>query len=129
MNKAFEQIIEFENTTPAELFDIFLDAKRHSAIHGGARTKISKKEGKPFSCLDGHVTGRNLAIIPDKMIVQSWRGDVWDEDDQDSILILSFSSIPGGAQIHLVHSHTPDQFTERWDEVYWNPIKDYLINK
>jgi len=126
MNEAFQQKIEFDDTTAEELFDIFLNRKKHSALHGGAKTKISKKEGEPFSCLNGHLTGRNLMIIPNKMIVQSWRGDVWRNDDLDSILILIFSDTKMGAQIEMVHAFTPSQFIELWDEVYWQPMKQYL---
>jgi activator of HSP90 ATPase len=77
MNKAFQQKVQFKNATAAELFDIFLNPKKHAAIHGGAKTKISKKEGDAFSLLNGHLNGKNLMIVPDRMIVQSWRGNVW----------------------------------------------------
>jgi activator of HSP90 ATPase len=126
MNKAIEQTIKISNTTAASLFDIFLDSKKHGAIHGGAKTKISSKEGETFSLLNGNLTGKNLKIVPKRMIVQSWRGNVWKEDDLDSILILIFSDVKDGAQIEMVHAFTPDQFIELWDEVYWKPLKDFL---
>ncbi len=129
MNKAVEQIIRFTNTTPDELYDIYLDAKKHSAILDGAKVTVTKKEGAPFSFMDGNLKGKNLLLVPGRMIVQSWKGNVWNKDDLDSILILSFSAIPGGAQIHMVHSHTPNQFTNRWEEIYWTPLKTYLANK
>lgn len=128
MNKAIEQKIKFGNTTAAALFDIFLDSKKHGAIHGGAETKISSKEGEEFFLLNGNLTGKNLKIVPKRMIVQSWRGNVWKEDDLDSILMLIFSDVKDGAQIEMVHAFTPDQFMELWDEVYWKPLRDYLKN-
>lgn len=129
MNKAIEQKIKFANTSAAALFDIFLDSKKHAAIHGGAKTKISAKEGETFSLLNGNLTGKNLKVVSNKMIVQSWRGNVWKESDLDSILILVFYDVKDGAQIEMVHAFTPDQFIELWDEVYWRPIKDYLEKK
>lgn len=126
MNKVIEQTIIFEDTTPQELFDMFIDAKKHSEILGGSKVKISGKEGEKFSCLDGKLTGKNLLIIPGRMIVQSWRGNVWKKDDPDSILSLTFTATKEGAQIYLVHANTPGQFIERWDDVYWQPMKQYL---
>jgi hypothetical protein len=32
----------------------------------------------------------------------------------------------GGSEIYMVHSNTADEFIERWDEVYWQPMKKYL---
>jgi activator of HSP90 ATPase len=126
MNKVIEQRVQFDATTAKELFEIFLTAKKHAAIHGGAKTKISKHEGEEFSLLNGNLTGRNLMVVPNKMIVQSWRGNVWKKDDLDSILTLVFSNIKDGAQIEMVHAFTPSQFTELWNEVYWQPIRKYL---
>ena len=126
MNKAIEQKILFKGATAAELFDIFVNPQKHSAIHGGATTRISNKEGDSFSLLNGNLKGKNLLIVPNRMIVQAWRGNVWEKDDLDSILTLVFINTPKGGQIDLVHSFTPSQFTELWDEIYWQPIKEFI---
>lgn len=126
MNKAIEQKILFRGTTAAELFDIFLNHKKHSAIHGGATTKISNKEGTHFSLLNGNLTGKNLLIVPKRMIVQAWRGNVWEKDDLDSVLTLVFSDNRTGGQIEMVHAFTPNQFTELWNDIYWQPMKDFI---
>ncbi len=60
MNKVIEQKILFKGTTAEELFDIFVNPKKHSEIHGGAKTKISSKEGKRFSLINGNLKGKNL---------------------------------------------------------------------
>jgi len=126
MNKAIEQKIHFKGATAEELFDIFVNPQKHSAIHGGATTRISNKEGDSFSLLNGNLKGKNLLIVPNRMIVQAWRGNVWEKDDLDSILTLVFINTPKGGQIDLVHSFTPSQFTELWDEIYWQPIKEFI---
>ena len=126
MNKAIEQKILFKGGTAEELFDIFVNPQKHSAIHGGATTKISNKEGDSFSLLNGNLKGKNLLIVPNRMIVQAWRGNVWEKDDLDSILTLVFINTPKGGQIDLVHSFTPSQFTELWNEIYWQPIKEFI---
>ena len=126
MNKANEQKILFQGATAEELFNIFVNPKKHSAIHGGATTKISNKEGDNFSLLNGNLNGKNLLIVPNKMIVQTWRGNVWEKDDLDSVLTLVFSDTKTGGQIEMVHAFTPNQFTQLWNEIYWQPMKEFI---
>ena len=126
MNKAIEQKILFKGATAKELFDIFVNPRKHSAIHGGAKASISGKEGDHFSLLNGNLSGKNLLIVPNRMIVQAWRGNVWEKDDLDSILMLVFSDTAKGAQIEMVHAFTPNQFTELWNKIYWQPIKEFI---
>jgi activator of HSP90 ATPase len=126
MNKVIEQTINFKGVTASELFDIYVNPAKHSAIHNGAKTFISDKEGDNFSLLDGNLNGRNLLVLRDRMIVQSWRGNVWKDDDLDSVLTLTFHNTTNGAKIEMVHCCTPTQFQELWDEVYWKPLRKYL---
>jgi activator of HSP90 ATPase len=126
MNKVIEQKVLFKGSTAKELFDIFVNPKKHSEIHSGAEAKISSRAGRRFSLLNGNLKGKNLLIVPNKIIVQTWRGNVWKEDDLDSILTLVFTDTTKGAQLDLVHAFTPDQFIELWEQVYWQPIRGYL---
>jgi activator of HSP90 ATPase len=129
MNKTIEKTIDFKGTTARELFEIYTSSKKHTEIHGGRKAIITDTEGEQFSLLNGNLEGRNLLVVPYRMIVQSWRGNVWRKNDLDSILTLVFSDISRGARIHMTHACTPDQFEEMWDEVYWEPIKAYLFSK
>ncbi len=130
MINVIQQSVEFEKTTPEELFSILLDPRKHSEIIK-AEARISRKEGDSFSAFNGMVTGKNLAIVPHQMIVQSWRGNAWKEDDLDSIVIMTFTSTKRGAKIDLVHANVPDQFVkvEKWKEAYWEPMKVSLSSK
>jgi len=127
MAKTILQSVEFD-ASPEELFDIFLDPKQHAAVIG-SKVSVSAKEGDEFIAFDGHVKGRNLLIVPKRMIVQCWHGSVWNEGDLDSIQIMTFEKTSRGAQIILVHANCPDQFTERWNELYWEPLRAYLKRK
>src|SRR5205814_6119675 len=89
MTKTIQQRVEFP-VSPERLFEIYTDSKRHSAATGSPAT-VSKKVGGKFSAFGGMLSGRNLAVIPNQMIVQAWRGSHWKETDPDSILILKFS--------------------------------------
>ena len=126
MNKVIEQKVRFKEATAEELFDIFVNPQKHAEIHGGAATEISPNEGDSFSLINGNLNGKNLLVIPNRMIVQTWRGSVWKKQDLDSILTLVFTNTPGGGEVDLVHSFTPDQFEELWDQVYWEPIRVFL---
>ncbi len=113
------------DVSPGQLFDIFMDPEKHAALIG-AKVTVNLEVGGDFTAFNGAVTGKNLVIVPGRMIVQSWRGNVWAETDLDSIQILTFDEIPGGGQITLVHANCPDQFIERWNELYWEPLSAYL---
>jgi hypothetical protein len=58
-----------------------------------AKAVMSRRVGGTFSAHAGHLRGRNLAIVPKRLIVQSWRGSNWKKGDLDSTLVLVFSLI------------------------------------
>jgi activator of HSP90 ATPase len=128
MTKAIQQSVQF--TAPAEeLFEMYFDSKKHSAATGG-RTRISRKVGGAFTAWNGQLRGKNLLIVPKKMIVQAWRATHWPASDPDSILILRFSKASGGGQVDLVHANVPEHdhkgVSEGWPKYYWQPWKKHL---
>ena len=128
MNGAIEQSVRF-NASPAQLFEMYLDSKKHSAATGGA-ARMSRKPGGKFTAWDAQLGGRNLLIVKNRMIVQAWRSTHWKASDTDSILILRFSKAPGGAQVDLTHVNVPEHdhagVTKGWPKYYWEPWKKYL---
>jgi len=114
---------------PDELFDTFLDARRHSAMTG-APAKISRRAGAAFTAFGGQLRGRNLLVVPNRMIVQAWRSRHWKTSDPDSILILCFGRSPGGCRIDLVHVNVPAHdrkgVSQGWPKYYWKPWKKHL---
>jgi activator of HSP90 ATPase len=117
---------------PKELFDTYLDSKKHSAVTGG-KARISRKVGAKFTAWNGVLSGRNLLIEPNRMIVQAWRSVHFKRSDADSILVLEFSKAPGGGRIDLVHVNVPPQdhrgVTGGWPKYYWKPWKKCLQSK
>jgi uncharacterized protein YndB with AHSA1/START domain len=114
---------------PEELFDSYLDAKRHGEIIG-AEVTVTRRAGAPFSAWDGTLSGKNLLIVPKRMIVQAWRSSGWGEDDLDSVLTLVFTKDGPGGRIDLTHANVPDHdyegVNEGWKQYYWQPWKAYL---
>ena len=134
MTKTIQQSIEFKGVSPKELFDTYMDSKKHAAAIG-APVSISRKVGSRFTAFGkGHLLGTILQIVPNRMIVQSWRGQTeWKDNELDSILVLTFENISGGAKITLVQSGVPersfDKFNKGWKENYWKPWKLYIKQK
>ena len=51
--------------------------------------------------------GRTLMIVPDHLIVQSWRASSWKNYDPDSVLILQFDRVKNGGRITLLRANVP----------------------
>jgi activator of HSP90 ATPase len=127
MTRAIQQRVRF-HASPEALFETFMDSKKHSASTGG-RAVISRKVGGKFTAHNGALAGRNLAIIPNRMVVQSWRATHW-KTPEVSILVLKFSKVPGGGQVDLVHTNVPAHdhkgVSKGWPKYYWKPWKKYF---
>lgn len=132
MPKTIEQRPFFKNATPERLFTIYLSSKEHGKMTG-AKASIQNKVGSKFTAHDGWISGKNLQIVPNKLIVQSWRGKDWKKNEVDSTLILKFNKVKNGAEIHMIHANVADSYakdiTSGWKSYYWNPLKKYLNSK
>ena len=122
------QSVQF-NAVPDSLFDAYLDSRKHAAIVR-SKVSISKAAGRRFTAFDGMLSGKNLLIVPKKLVLQSWRSRRWKKTDPDSILILMFSKTGRGARIDLVHVNVPNHdlrgVTRGWHRYYWKPWVKYL---
>ena len=129
MKPVIEQAASFPNVTPADLYELFMDSAKHSAATG-APAKISRRVGGKWSAFDGMIVGKNLLLVPNQMIVQTWRSTAWKKADLDSILVVCFEKYYTGAAVHLAHVGVPPYdhkgVTQGWMNYYWKPWKDYL---
>lgn len=129
MPKTITQRVVFKNATTGQLYELYMNAKKHSAATH-THTKITNLEGTKYAAGDGYITGRNLLLQQNRMIVQTWRASDWDRQDEDSILILSFQQSGKHAILNMVHAHLPDRHAgsikRGWTTYYWNMWKDYL---
>jgi activator of HSP90 ATPase len=128
MAKTIQQTVRF-TASPDELFDIYMDSKKHAAAVDSTAS-ISRRVGGTFSVFDGYIKGKTLLIVPKRLIVQSWRGSDWKAGEPDSILVLTFSRATGGGQIDLVHANIPDReargINAGWRAYYWTPWRAHL---
>src|ERR1700688_4854800 len=87
MSKNIVQKVVFKKTAPKALYDLYMNAKKHS-VATGAPAKITNKVGDKFSVHGGYITGENLQLVKDELIVQTWRTMQWDKKEPDSIFII-----------------------------------------
>ncbi len=118
--------------SPAALFEMYLDPAAHAAITGWPVT-IGPEPGAEFRAFDGQLSGRVLAVVHPRLIVQSWRSTKFHTDDPDSTLIFTFTpedANPSHCRIDLVHVDVPEHdfqdVTEGWPKYYWTPWREYL---
>jgi activator of HSP90 ATPase len=128
MTPAIEQSVTFR-TTPTELYQLFMDSAKHAAATG-APAKISRRVGGKWSAFGGMILGKNLALVPGRMIVQSWRSSAWKSTDPDSVLVLRFEKTKGGATVYLAHVGVPPYdhkgVTKGWKSYYWEMWGEYF---
>jgi len=115
---------------PHEVYDAWLDGKRHAAMTGGRPAEIEPKVGGAFSVWNGYLTGRTLALDPGKRIVQSWRSTKFAPADADSQIEVTFDAVPRGTKVTVRHSNVPEGHTSYrdggWQDNYFEPMKRYF---
>jgi len=133
MTKTITQNVVFKNTKTSTLYSMYLDSKQHTAITGGVPAKITAKEGAKFSAHGGYIVGKNLQLVKDKLIVQSWYGTDWAKGSDDSTFIMLFEQKGKDAVIHMTHANIPDKqvagIKSGWNDYYWKPWKECLASK
>jgi activator of HSP90 ATPase len=132
MAKNIVQKVLFKNTKPKALYDLYMNEKKHSEVTG-APAKIKPKSGSPFSAHGDYITGENIQLVKDSLIVQTWRGSDWDGSDPDSVFIIHLEPRGKHVQMHAIHAGVPDPHADHlargWHEHYWEPWKKWLSKK
>ena len=99
MTPVIQQSVTFK-AKPADLYKLFMDSGKHTAATG-MPAKISPKVGGKWSAFGNMLVGKNLALVPGRMIVQSWRSTGWKKGDPDSVLVVTFEKTKEGTAVHL----------------------------
>jgi len=132
MAKTIEEKVVFKNTTPKAVYDLYMNPKLHSHITGGP-AKIADKVGSSFSSHGGYITGKNIYLVKDKLVVQTWRAQGWDKDDVDSVFMIRLEPKGKDVILYAVHTNLPDKavasVSKGWYDHYWNPWKQHLAGK
>jgi uncharacterized protein YndB with AHSA1/START domain len=128
MCKTIKQRVKFK-ASPAIVYDLLADSRKHSAITGMNAT-ISRKIGGTFSVRGNEVSGVNVDLVPGRRIVQAWRHRRFPEGIFSMAAVTLTPTPNGGTELVLTHRGVPKELipeTERaWREQYWSRIKTYL---
>jgi activator of HSP90 ATPase len=125
--KSIRQTASFK-TDPAKLYELLMDSKKHSAFTE-ADAKISKNVGGKFEAYDGWIEGKNIKLVPNKKIVQKWRGSDWPES-HFSVVTFELKRKGTGTLLVFTQKGVPvsvyRDISSGWKEHYWTKMKRYL---
>jgi activator of HSP90 ATPase len=117
--------------SPRQIYDAWLDSDGHTAMTGSP-AQAAPLEGAAFTAWDDYISGRNLALQPDRRIVQSWRTTRFTPADADSQIEVLLEQVAGGSRLTLHHTNVPDGHTGYqdggWQDHYFEPMKRYFLN-
>jgi activator of HSP90 ATPase len=127
MGKSIRQTVTFK-ASPHEVYEALMDEKKHAAFTGGG-AKISRRVGGRFVIYDGEIEGKNLELVPDQKIVQSWRYSDWPEGHYSTVS-FSLEEIEKGSRLVFLQTGVPDDkyedIKQGWKDFYWEPLKETL---
>jgi activator of HSP90 ATPase len=127
MSKAIKQTVTFK-AAPHAVFEALMDEKKHAAFTGG-EAKISRKVGGKFKIYGGDVEGKNLELLPDQKIVQSWRYSDWPEGHY-STATFALEPTEKGTRMVFTQTDVPEDkyedIKQGWKDYYWAPMKEML---
>lgn len=119
---------------PNRLYSMYLNSKSHSAFTGQP-AKIDPRPLGQFRAFDTALSGKILHLVPNRLIIQSWRSSEWPANSIDSTLTLLFLPEKAGksTRIELSHINIPDSdfagVSHGWEKYYWTPWREYLRAK
>ena len=115
-------------TSQHEVYEALMDSRKHSKF-AGAKASISRRVGGRFTAYDGYIEGINLELVPDKKIVQSWRGSDWPKGHYSRATFI-LKEIKEGTQLTFTQTEVPedqyDSISQGWRDYYWKPMKKML---
>jgi activator of HSP90 ATPase len=115
---------------PAKIiYNAWLNSKQHTDMTG-FESFVSSKVGGKFKAGDGYITGRNLDLVKDNRIIQTWRSSEFADSDLDSLLVVNLEDIRGGCKATIEHTQIPkgqgNAYKQGWIDYYLLPMKAYF---
>lgn len=125
-NLELEIIIE---ASAEKIYSDWLSDDGHSAMTGGDATG-SHEIGFEYSAWDGYISGKNLALVPNQKISQTWRTVEFPEDAPDSILDIELNEVePGKTKLTLKQKDLQigdaKKYSDGWKMHYFEPMTAY----
>lgn len=125
--KNIKQVVTFA-ATPHEIYSMLMDSKKH-ATFTGETARIGKRVGSTIAAYGGWIEGKNLKLIPDRLIVQSWRGADWPKGHWSKVMFL-LTKTKTGTKLTFGHTGVPGGkfkgIYDGWKSQYWAKMKKQL---
>jgi len=114
------------HATPAEVYTALTNPLTIE-LWSGHPAVMEATEGFEFSIFDGDISGRNIKLVENELLVQNWYfGDATD----DSIVTIRLMAHELGTRVVIEHTNVPDEdaeeFEEGWKIYYWGAIKEFF---
>jgi activator of HSP90 ATPase len=92
-------------------------------------TSLSVVEGSAFALFGGYITGRQILLQSNELIVQAWRSASWGPGLY-SIARFQIVDLADGSKILFDHGGFPDgealSLSAGWQANYWTPLRKLL---
>lgn len=125
--KAIKQKVKFK-VSPHDVYEALMDSEKHGAF-SGAPANISRDIGGKINAYGEWIEGENTELVPDKKIVQKWRGKDW-PSGVFSIATFSLKKVSDGTELTFTHKGVPDEFYDHiekgWEEHYWSKMRKFF---
>ena len=109
-----------------KLYCAWSNSEEHAEMTGG-EAECSDVVGGSFSVWDGYITGKNLSLVANSEIVQTWRSTEFKDSAANSKLVVTFKD--NGCELTLSQTKIPDEqpdFEQGWEEHYFVPRRKYF---
>ncbi len=120
---------EYHTEIAAEPEEVFAALTNSFQIElwSGYPADMRAKEGYEFSLWEGDITGINLEVKPNRLLVQEW---FFGETEHRSVVRIELKKRPGGTDAQLRHTNIPeevfDEITTGWRDYYLGSIRAML---
>jgi activator of HSP90 ATPase len=96
---------------------------------GATPTSISTDAGGSFTLFGGHITGRNIEMLPHERLIQAWRAGNW-KPGEYSIAAFYLTAEGGKTRLDFEHRGFPAgegaSLAQGWQSHYWEPLAKFL---
>ena len=127
--RVIEQTVSFK-ASPHDVYEALMDSAKHAEFTGAPAT-ISREIGGEFSIMGGALSGKNIELVPDQKIVQSWRSNDWPEGHLSTVS-FALEADNNGTRLSLTHAGVPDDsyddVQQGWHDYYCSKMKELLEN-
>lgn len=123
---------EFIPAKPEDVYDCFVNARKHGEFTGGKATGLGRA-GCKFTAWDGYISGKHLELDRPRRIVQEWVTSEWPAGAPPSRLEFIFKAKKDGTEVAMVHAQVPAEqaaaYAQGWIDYYWTPLKQYFTKE